>query len=170
MSLPATPQSSSREFISPGDEAVVFQRMRRRILTTVAWHTLSQSWFRVALVAVLTTLLWGGMFWMFLDGFGFLNTIIPDRDTHARTVSAVFGTFFAALMVMLVFSSGIILYGSLFCSKETAFLLTTPARTERVFLHKFQEALLLSSWGFVLLGSPILLAYGVVAQPPGITT
>jgi ABC-2 type transport system permease protein len=164
MSLPATPQSSSREFISPGDEAGVFQRMRRRILTTVAWQTLSQSRFRVALVAVLTMMLWSSMFWMFTDGFGFLKTIIPDRDTHARTISAVFGTFFAALMVMLVFSSGIILYGSLFCSRETAFLLTTPARTERVFLHKFQEALLLSSWGFVLLGSPILLAYGVVAH------
>jgi ABC-2 type transport system permease protein len=166
MSLPATRQPSSREFISPGDEAAVFRRMRRRILTTVAWQTLSQSRFRVALVAVLTALLWGGMFWMFDDGFTFLRSIIPDRDTHARTVSAVFGTFFAALMVMLVFSSGIILYGSLFRSREMAFLLTTPARTERVFLHKFQEALLLSSWGFVLLGSPILLAYGVVAHAP----
>ncbi len=166
MSLPATPQSSSPEFISPGDETAVFRRMRRRILITVAWQTLSQSRFRVALVTALTALLWGGMFWMFNDGFGFLKTIIPDRDTHARTISAVFGTFFAALMVMLVFSSGIILYGSLFCSKETAFLLTTPARTERVFLHKFQEALLLSSWGFVLLGSPILLAYGFVAHAP----
>jgi ABC-2 type transport system permease protein len=155
-----------RAFASPGDEAGAFQRMRRRILTTIAWQTLSQSWFRVALVTVLTALLWSGMFWMFIDGFGFLKSIIPDRETHARTVSAVFGTFFAALMVMLVFSSGIILYGSLFCSKETAFLLTTPARTERVFLHKFQEALLLSSWGFVLLGSPILLAYGVVAHAP----
>ena len=47
-----------------------------------------------------------------------------------------------------------------------ALLLTLPARTERVFLHKFQEAVLLSSWGFVLLGSPMLLAYGVVAEAP----
>ena len=54
----------------------------------------------------------------------------------------------------------------LFCSKEITFLLTIPARTERVFLHKFQEAIILSSWGFVLLGSPILLAYGVVEHAP----
>ena len=76
---------------------------------------------------------------MFSDGFGFLKTIIPDRDTHVRTVSTVFGTFFAALMVMLVFSSGIILYGSLFCSKETAFLLTTPVQEDGVFCTSFRK-------------------------------
>ena len=38
------------------------------------------------------------------------------------------------------------------------------ALAERVFLHKFQEALLLSSWGVMLLGSPLLLAYGVAAR------
>ena len=59
-----------------------------------------------------------------------------------------------------------ILYGSLFRSREIAFLLTIPARTGRVFLHKFHEAILLSSWGFVLLGSPTLLAYGVVVAAP----
>ena len=67
-------------------------------------------------------------------------------------------------MLMLVFSSGVILYGSLFRSREIAFLLTIPARTGRVFLHKFHEAIVLSSWGFVLLGSPMLLAYGIVAE------
>ena len=169
MSLPATPQLSSREFISPGDEAVVFRRMRRRILTTLAWHTLSQSWFRVALVAVLTTLLWGGMFWMFLDGFGFLNTIIPDRDTHTRTVSAVFGTFFAALMVMLVFSSGIILYGSLFCSKETAFLLTTPAHGTGVSAQ-VSGSPAAEQLGICAFGKPGSLGLRGRGAAPGITT
>ena len=120
----------------------------------------------MSLVLVLTLWLWGGMFWMFLDGFWFLQSTITHAETHARTVGAVFGTFFAALMLMLVFSSGIILYGSLFRSREIAFLLTIPARTQRVFLHKFQEAIVLSSWGFVLLGSPMLLAYGIVAGAP----
>ncbi len=100
---------------------------------------------------------------MFVDGFWFLQSTIAHDELYARTVGTLFGTFFAALMLMLVFSSGIILYGSLFRSREIAFLLTIPARTGRVFLHKFQEAIVLSSWGFVLLGSPMLLAYGIVA-------
>ena len=152
--------------MSPEDEAHVFWRMRCRILSTLLWQTLSQSRFRVSLAVVLTSLLWGGMFWMFADAFWFLQSTITHSETHARTIGALFGTFFAALMLMLIFSSGIILYGSLFRSREIAFLLTIPARTERLFLHKFQEAILLSSWGFVLLGSPMLLAYGMVEHAP----
>ncbi|MDZ7618233.1 MAG: hypothetical protein U1E05_14600, partial [Patescibacteria group bacterium] len=101
-----------------------------------------------------------------LDGFDFIRTGIGHAPTHDRVVQAVFGTFFGALLVMLVFSSGIILFGALFQSEETAFLLTLPLRAQRVFLHKFQDAVLLSSWGFLLLGSPMLIAYGVVAEAP----
>jgi ABC-2 type transport system permease protein len=154
-----------RPLATPEDEAKAFGRMRFRLLTTLLRQTLAESRFRVALVVVLTTSLWGGMFWMFTSGFGFLKSAIPQSD-YGRMVGAMFGTFFAALMLMLVFSSGIILYSSLFSSRESTFLLTIPARTERIFLHKFQEAVLLSSWGFVLLGSPILLAYGVVERAP----
>ncbi len=45
-------------------------------------------------------------------------------------------------------------------------LLTIPARTERVFLHKFQDAIVLSSWGFVFLVSPVLVAYGIIGAAP----
>ena len=155
-----------RECVSPEDEARAFRRMRCRILAALLRQTLSQARFRASLIVVLTALLWSGMFWMFADGFRFLQTTITHSEIHTRTVGAVFGAFFAALMLMLVFSSGVILYGSLFCSKEAAFLLTIPSRTERVFLHKFQEAIILSSWGFVLLGSPMLLAHGVVEHAP----
>ncbi len=103
---------------------------------------------------------------MFLNGFWFLHAAIPHPETHDEMVHGIFGMFFAALMVMLMFSAGIIMYGSLFHSPETAFLLTIPARTERIFLHKFQDAVLLSSWGFILLGSPVILAYGIMADAP----
>jgi ABC-2 type transport system permease protein len=154
------------EFISPEDESWAFGRMRYRILDTLLRQMLAESRFRVALVVVLTTSLWIGMFMMFFYGFRELQEAVSQPELQARMIGAVFGTFFAALMLMLIFSSAIILYSSLFCSKEAAFLLTIPARTEQVFLHKFQEALLLSSWGFILMGSPILLAYGVVEHAP----
>ena len=35
-----------------------------------------------------------------------------------------------------------------------------------MFLYKLQEAILLSSWAFLLLGSPMLVAYGVVGRAP----
>ncbi len=149
-----------------GAEAAAFWRMRQRFIRTFLRQTFSGSRFRLALIAVLSGLLWGGLFWLFADGFRFLKAGIPHPDTYDETVRAVFGMFFAALMVMLVFSAGIILYSSLFRSRDITFLLTIPARVERVFLHKFQEAILMSSWAFLLLGSPMLLAYGIQAAAP----
>src|SRR5581483_6888914 len=81
-------------------------------------------------------------------------------------VGTIFDLLFLALMVMLIFSTGIILYSSLFGSAEAAFLLGTPARADQVFAYKFQGALAFSSWAFILLGSPILIAYGVVFHVP----
>jgi ABC-2 type transport system permease protein len=162
----ADTRRDNRDFLTPPEESRVFWRMRWRTARTVLGQLLTHSRFRVTLVVFLSTLLWLGLFWLMADGFSFLRTAIPHPETRAQTVRAVFGMFFFALLLMLVFSSGVILYGSLFCSPETAFLLTLPARVQRVFLHKFQEAVLLSSWGFVLLGSPMLLAYGIVARAP----
>ena len=78
----------------------------------------------------------------------------------------MFNVYYSALMVMLVFSSAIIGYGMLYRSREVEFLLTTPARTERVVLHKFYESFLFSSWGFLLIGTPMLMAHGVVVEAP----
>jgi ABC-2 type transport system permease protein len=163
---PPPSDPSPRDFLSAGDESRAFRKLRGRIITTLLRQALRHSRFRVSLIVVLTCLLWGGMFWMFHDGFEFLKSTVNNPETYAQALGTIFGHFFFWLMPMLMFSSGIILYGLLFRSREIVFLLTIPARTERVFLHKFQEAVVLSSWGFVLLGSPMLLAHGIVAEAP----
>src|SRR5262249_1991201 len=71
---------------------------------------------------------------------------------------------FVSLTVLLVFSSGIILYSSLFSSPESHFLLSTPVAADQVFAYKFQGAVAFSSWAFVLLATPILIAYGLVVR------
>jgi ABC-2 type transport system permease protein len=158
--------SPPADFLSPENEARAFSRMQHRILLALLRQLFAHSRFRVSLIVVLTALLWGGMFWMFGDGFSFMQSAFVYPETYMLAVGGLFSAFFFALMLMLAFSSGVILYGSLFRSREIAFLLTTPARTGRIFLHKFHQAILLSSWGFVLLGSPALLAYGVVVAAP----
>ena len=152
--------------LSPEAEARAFWRMRAHLVSNILRQTFSEARLRLVLILVLSGLLWLALFWLFLDGFRFLKMAIVAPDLHDRTVQAVFGTFFVALMVMLVFSSGVILYSSLFRGRDLSFLLTLPARAERIFLHKFQEAILMSSWAFVLLGSPMLLGYGIIAEAP----
>ncbi|HUT89145.1 MAG TPA: hypothetical protein VMY37_06600 [Thermoguttaceae bacterium] len=161
----AAPAPGVPDLLSAEAEARVFWRMRSRVVSTLVEQTFSQARLRLSLIVGLSSFLWVVLFWLFLEGFQFLKNAVPN-DLHDETVRIVFGMFFVTMTVMLTFSSGIILYSSLFKAPEIAFLLTIPARVQRIFLHKFQEAILLSSWAFILLGSPMLLAYGLVAGAP----
>jgi len=147
-------------------ERNLFQRLRLRSGSRIIGELFATSRLRVSVVALLTCVFWGGMFWVFLEGFRVLDTAISHEATKAQTIHAVYNIFFLSLLAMLAVSSGIILYGLLFDSEEVRYLLTTPARAERIVLHKFQEAIVLSCWGFILLGSPLLVAYGVQAESP----
>jgi ABC-2 type transport system permease protein len=153
-------------YLSFDEESNAFWRLRYRTWKTLLYQTFVQARFRTSLVLFLSLVLWVGLFWLFQDGFSYVRTMIVHAETHDQLISAIFSAFFAALLLLVVFSAAIILYGALFRSPETEFLLTLPLRTEMVFLHKFQETLIYSSWGFLLLGSPLLLAYGIVSEAP----
>lgn len=147
-------------------EARLLWWLRARMILTSLRQSLANARLRVTLVVVLSVLFWYGLFRLFSGGFEFLSSTIAHPTTHQQTVQAIYNVFFASLMLMLVFSSGIILYSGLYCSSEAEFLLTTPIRPERIVLHKFQEAIVFSSWGFLLLGSPMLVAHGLQASAP----
>ncbi len=142
-----------------------FLRLEWRILRTQLAQGFATSRLRYALVIGLSLLLWFGLFHLVREGFSFMETTLP-QPYRGQIVRDIFNTFFFALFLMLIFSSGVILYGSLFHSGEVAHLLTMPIDEERIFQHEFQHAVFLSSWGFVLLGSPMVAAYGVVAHAP----
>jgi ABC-2 type transport system permease protein len=146
--------------LSEQREGQLFWQLRARTAIAMVRGMFTTARLRMSLVASLSLFFWIGLFVLFYQGFGYLSWM------HTDVVQPLFNTFFLALMVMLIFSSGIILYNSLFCSPEATFLLTTPVRTQRIYQYKFQEAVWFSSWGFVLLGSPTLVAYGLVADAP----
>jgi ABC-2 type transport system permease protein len=159
------PAAAAAPLPSPESEARSFRRLEARILRTVLRQTFASSRLRVGLLLGLSAVLWGGLFVVGYQGFGFLWVTISG-PMYEEVVRALFSTFFLWLLLMLLFSSSLILYGSLFRAREVTLLLTLPIRPERVFLHKLQEAAVLSGWGFLLLGSPMLLAYGMVAAAP----
>jgi ABC-2 type transport system permease protein len=118
----------------------------------------------VVLAVLMSGVFWVGLFLVTYEGFTFLHR---EAGAFSReTVEKVFNLFYASLMVMLVFSGGLILYGGMYRSREVAFLMTTPTRYERIFTYKFHEACAFSSWGFLLLGTPMLIAYGIVVSAP----
>src|SRR5262245_24079541 len=154
----------------PGEdrEAQLLWRVRYGVTRTMLRQLLTTARLRTFLVTSLSLFFWFGLFLLFYEGFTFIvvNVGSAGATYHAQTVQFVFHLFFASLNVMLVLSSAIILYSGLYNSRDTTFMLTLPVRPERIVLFKFQEAVFYSSWGFFLLASPIMTAYGIVAEAP----
>ena len=157
-----TPASGHAMLLSVAREAALFDRMRRNLVENILRQALASSRLRVTLAALLTTLLWAGLFVLFVLGFRFLDDAIRETSTHDETVRAVYSVFFASLTVMLVISTGIIIYSGLYRSDEATFLLTTPVACRAGLLAQVPSGDAVLSWGFLLLGSPMLVAYGVV--------
>lgn len=146
------------------DHPRLFSWLRRRI----AWNgvkTLARKQrLRVSLIAVLSLIIWGGLLALFLEGFVFLRGLDNNGPISADITALLFGLFFLSVSMLTVFSGGLLLYGSLYRHSEAWFLMATPARADHIFMHKLQEAVLFTGWPFLLLGTPLLLAYGIVMQ------
>lgn len=140
----------------------IFQQLRYRLLRNNAATVFRTSPVRMLTILVCSVLIWGTLFVASAAGFVLLkHDQIPPTGGILGTM---FDFLFLSLGVLLVFSTGIILYSSLFAAGETAFLLSTPAPADHIFVYKFQGAVAFSSWSFLLLGGPVLIAYGVVYQ------
>jgi ABC-2 type transport system permease protein len=147
-----------------GNQAVLFQRLRWRQLHNGAEILLRTGRMRLATVGVCSLVICIAVFAAFVEGFFFLRQ--QQVPFAGSIIGLMFDCLFLSLAVMLIFSSGLILYSSLFAAAETTFLLSTPAAADQVFAYKFQGALAFSSWAFVLLGGPVFLAYGIVFDVP----
>jgi len=142
----------------------LFQRLRWSVMRNAGSLVVGNSRARLVTIVVCGLLVAATVFAAGLEGFQFLRqTEIPFSG---RIIGTLFDFLFLALGMLLIFSGGIILYSSLFTSAETAFLLSTPARADQVFAYKFQAAIAFSSWAFLMLGLPILVAYGLVFRVP----
>jgi ABC-2 type transport system permease protein len=143
----------------------LLQRLRWQ-LSRNAWRViLGQSSVRPFTILLCSLLVWAFVFGVSYEGFRFLRDV-TKLDMSGEIVGILLSLLFLSLGVLLVFSCCLILYGSLFTSPEARFLLGTPLGADKVFAYKFQGALGFSSWAFLLLGAPVLIAYGLVCHAP----
>lgn len=147
-----------------GHADTAFRHLRWRLVVN-SIRSLGGDGSRLRLLMILacSTIFWTGLFGLFFEGFQFLGSFVKLSN---EVVEYLFSTFFLSLLIMLVFSTGIIIYSGLFHSRESTYLLSTPAPTDRIFAYKFVEAMAFSSWGFLLLGSPMMVAYGITVEAP----
>ena len=141
----------------------LFTWLRGRLLRNSVGLMLRGSIVRALTILMCSLLIWGMLFTVSFFGFRELKSRW-EVPLDGPTLTFIFSLLFFSLTVLLIFSTGIILYASLFASPESAFLLGTPAADDQIFAYKFQGAVGFSSWGFLLLGSPILIAYGLMVN------
>ena len=128
------------------------------------WNTLRnlrrilqrESIFKTIFILLFATGMIVGFFMMFLNGFQFLASLGGGGFMITRRL---FSLFFLGLGAMLVMSNIITSYSTLFRSRETLFLLTSPLDTRTFVTYKFIESTLLSSWAFFFLMIPFTAAY-----------
>ncbi|MEX0818089.1 MAG: hypothetical protein WD070_00805 [Pirellulaceae bacterium] len=157
---------ATKHLPTTGSESRAYWMLRVRRLNTMTSHALRHMRVQLASISFASVVMWFGLYILFQQGFQFIHGGLIHAGMRTQFVHAIFNVFFLALTVMLIFSSAIIMYGNLFKTEEVQFLLTTPSRPARIVLHKFHEAVFFSCWGFVLLGSPMLIAYGDTALSP----
>jgi ABC-2 type transport system permease protein len=151
--------------LGPLAQQGLFQWLRLR-LGVNAWNTLfGQSLIRPTTIGAACAVIAIFMFIVSYAGFSFLARDI-DMGIRGRIVGRLVDMLFFTLGFLLIFSSGLILYGSLFHAPEAMFLLSKPLDDDQIFGFKFQGAIAFSSWAFLLLGGPVLIAFGLVVDAP----
>jgi ABC-2 type transport system permease protein len=148
----------------PVAQGWLFQKVRWRLVCNAGSLLFGNSRTRFIGMLASSALIWAALYYGAWEGF----VLIRRRDVPfaGGLIELLFDAMFFTLGCMLVFSTGLILYASLFAGAESKFLLTTPARADQIFASKFQAAVVFSSWAFVVLGGPILIGYGVVFDVP----
>jgi ABC-2 type transport system permease protein len=139
---------------------LVFNQLRWQVLRNSMRQLMAHSLIRLITILLCSLLIWGLVFGLSWAGFRELR-VRWSVDLDLRIIELVLDMMFLTLSVMLTFSTGIILYSSLFASPESQFLLALPIPDDHVFAYKLQGSMAFSSWAFVLLGAPVLIAYGI---------
>lgn len=121
-----------------------------------------QSRLMVTVIALFTIGYWVSFTWLFYGGMRFMQESVPALGD--LLIGRMFYLLFAFIFVMLITSSVIVGYGVFFRNAETAWLQTLPVSHGQLFRWKSLEMSVLSSWAFLFLSGPVLIAYGMVLR------
>ena len=137
-------------------------RMIQNSISTQSWKRWSE--ISVSLV-ILLSVEWGG-FILFSKAFAFL---IGQGEIGQIMLDRLFNMGWTVIFLLLIISNIITAFSTLYRSPEVAFLLTTNLSYTNIFKLKYVDNVVFSSWAIVLLGLPLILAYGSIRGISGLT-
>lgn len=115
-----------------------------------------QSSFQLLFILCFAVSFEAGLWMLFLAGFRFLDDL---GGAGTMIALRLFSLFFFGMGLMLVLSSIVTSYATVFRSPEIPFLITRPFDMRQIVLYKFAESAGLSSWAFFFIIIPFVGAY-----------
>lgn len=117
----------------------------------------SRIWLHLLMASVILVLIIGIGTEVFYIVFKFLSR---QEEFGVLLMNRLLGMVFMVFFSMLIFSNLIITLSTTYISKELDFLIPLPIERKNIFLIKFIESIIYSSWAFILLTIPIFVGYG----------
>ncbi len=139
----------------------------------VGRHTIAsirhQSRLKVAVVSTAALLLWVGAFLAFYEGLQWLQKFGLDPSGEGLNLGrllmgSLLSVLMLALFLMLTFSNVLIAFSTFYRTKEMSYLVQSPLTVHSLFIARLAECVSFSSWASAYLGSPLILAYGLVTD------
>ena len=87
---------------------------------------------------------------------------IESYPVGAALNSKLIGVLFFSLLILVILSTVIVAYTTLFLAKETFFFFQHPLHPRATFSVKATEAILFSSWATLFLCYPVLVSFGLL--------
>src|SRR5262245_63115629 len=111
----AIPEPIRLPELAPDRTARALRWLHWRRLCNTTRVVLVGSRLRFSMILLCSGIFWLGLFILFLGGFQFIGLYVDLANT---IIEYLFSMFFLSLLVMLFFSTGIIVYTTLFHSRE----------------------------------------------------
>jgi len=118
---------------------------------------------KVAFISITVAALWFGALTLFYRGLTFFNAF---PIIGPAVVDESIYIFTAFLFIMLFLSSIVICYVTYYRSAEVSFLFSKPVGEQALFHYRFLQSVIFSSWAFLFLGLPFILAYASIKGVP----
>lgn len=132
--------------------------MKLRIADNCIRNVRRHIWVHMGIGLLIALVLFFGVTALFHEVFEFL---FSHESFGAPLVERLLGMVLMAFFSMLVFSNLIITLTTTYISKEVEFFLSQPISYRKIFIFKLGESVFYSSWAFVVLVMPILIAFGM---------
>jgi ABC-2 type transport system permease protein len=125
----------------------------------------SESKLKVSFVSIFALALWIGALIFFKESFEFLLRFGAGATGEGRGIGAIvlprmLGVLTLVVFFMLIFSNILVSFSTLYRSREVTYLLHAPLTFRTLFLARFAECVIFSSWALAFLGAPLIIAYG----------